>query len=639
VEKIGLVKFDFLGLRTLTILDWTVKYIRQRNQEAAEEESASISSDASKPVAEADIRHSEPFSLENLPLEDAATYALLRQGNAVGVFQFESRGMKDLLQKARPDRFEDIIALVALYRPGPMALIPEFTERKHGKRVEYLDPRLKPILEPTYGVMVYQEQVMQIAQVIGGYSLGAADLLRRAMGKKQVEEMALHRDIFVAGATKNGLTQDNAAELFDLMEKFAGYGFNKSHAAAYALIAFQTAYLKAHYPAEFMAATLSADMDDTDKVNSFFEDSVANGLIMLPPDINLSDYRFVPVDKKTIRYGLGAIKGTGGSAIAAIIKIRDKSGPFSDLFDFCHRVDKRIVNRRVMESLIRAGAFDSVDTHRASLLASVGIALESAEQADRAVNQVSLFGEADSHHGPRLINVLPWPEKEKLKNEKVALGLYLSGHPFHAYAEELKPFVRTRLDRLNSQRETQLLAGIVYAIRTQVTRRGRMGVVVLDDGNARVELVVYNELFESARAWLKEDQLLIVEARVNGRNGDDEYGSTLRIIAEQLYDLNSARTRYARHMELHCNGNGPSNAMKLKELLAPHRHSSHSTNSGKFGNTKDDDKSSCPVRIVYHSQDAICELELGDTWRVRLQDNLLQSLSAHFSAENVKVIY
>jgi DNA polymerase III subunit alpha len=448
--------------------------------------------------------------------------------------------------------------------------------------------------------------------------------------------MALHRDIFVAGATKNGLTERTAAELFDLMEKFAGYGFNKSHAAAYALIAFQTAYLKTHYPAEFMAATLSADMDDTDKVNSFFEDSVANGLIMLPPDINLSDYRFVPVDKKTIRYGLGAIKGTGSSAIAAIIKVRDKSGPFSDLFDFCQRVDKRIVNRRVMESLIRAGAFDSVNTHRAGLLASVGIALESAEQADRAVNQVSLFGEADSHAGPSLINVPPWPEKEKLKNEKVALGLYLSGHPFHAYAEELKPFVRTRLDRLNSQREIQLLAGIVYAIRTQVTRRGRMGVIVLDDGSTRVELVVYNELFESVRTWLKEDQLLIVEAKVNGRGSDDEYGNTLRITADQLYDLNGARTRFAKRMELHCNGNGPSNAIRLKELLAPHR---HTTNNGKSGNAKDDDKLSCPVRVVYHSQDAICELELGDNWRVRLQDNLLQSLSAHFDAENVKVIY
>ena len=639
VEKIGLVKFDFLGLRTLTILDWTVKYIRQRNPKAAEKGAGQPAS-ATKGITESAIGTSESFCLENLPLDDPATYALLRQGNAVGVFQFESRGMKDLLQKARPDRFEDIIALVALYRPGPMALIPEFTERKHGKRVEYLDPRLKPILEPTYGVMIYQEQVMQIAQVIGGYSLGSADLLRRAMGKKKVEEMALHRDIFVAGATRNGLTERTAAELFSLMEKFAGYGFNKSHAAAYALIAFQTAYLKTHYSAEFMAATLSADMDDTDKVHAFFEDSVNNGLNILPPDINLSSNRFVPVDGKTIRYGLGAIKGTGESAIAAIIKARNQGGPYTDLFDFCRRVDKRIVNRRVVESLIRAGAFDSVNTHRAGVLASVGIALESAEQAGRAVNQVNLFGDCeDPIEQSSLINVPPWVEKEKLKNEKMALGFYLSGHPFNAFAEELKDFVRTRLDRLNPQREPQLLAGIIYAIRTQVTRRGRMGVIVLDDGRARVELVVYSELFESVRASLKEDQLLLVEAKVNTKGGDDEYGNGLRISADQLYSLDDARSRYAKRMELHCNG--LANVVRLRELLAPYR---NVVNISSVVNTSNGSKPKgnnwcCPVLLVYRNLSAICELELGDAWRVNLQDNLLQSLSAHFKAENVRIIY
>lgn len=620
VEKIGLVKFDFLGLRTLTILDWTVRYIRQRaqNTEAA----------AAGPQ----------FSLENLPLDDPATYALLRRGNAVGIFQFESRGMKDLLQKAKPDRFEDIIALVALYRPGPMSLIPEFIERKHGKRVEYLDPRLRPILEPTYGVMVYQEQVMQIAQVIGGYSLGSADLLRRAMGKKKPEEMALQRDIFTAGAVKNGLSEDDAAELFDLMEKFAGYGFNKSHAAAYALIAFQTAYMKANHPAEFMAATLSADMDDTDKVQIFFKDSMANGLVILPPDINLSSYRFVPVDEKTLRYGLGAIKGTGESAIAAIIKARDQGGPYSDLFDFCHRVDKRIVNRRVIESLIRAGAFDSINNHRAALLASVGIALESAEQAERAANQVSLFGERGTSFEPlSLINVPPWPEKEQLKNEKMALGFYLSGHPFNAYTEELKHFVRTRLDRLTPQREPQLVAGIVYAVRTQVTRRGRMGIIVLDDGSTQVELVVYSELFESIRGWLKEDQLLVAEVKVSNRGGDDEYGAGLRITAELLYDLESARSRYAKRVELHCNG--LSNAIRLKELLAPHRHNANSARVGPSDNPKGGNIWSCPVLVVYRNHDAVCKLELGDTWRINPKDNLLQSLAAHFKTENVKVIY
>jgi DNA polymerase-3 subunit alpha len=633
VEKIGLVKFDFLGLRTLTILDWTVRYIRQRK---AGPTGLAAAGKAQK-NSESDISDGASFSLEGLPLDDPATYALLRQGNAVGIFQFESRGMKDLLQRARPDRFEDIIALVALYRPGPMALIPEFVERKHGKRVEYLDPRLRPILEPTYGVMIYQEQVMQIAQVIGGYSLGSADLLRRAMGKKKVEEMALQRDIFVAGAMKNGLERDSATELFNLMEKFAGYGFNKSHAAAYALIAFQTAYLKTHYPSEFMAATLSADMDDTDKVHSFFEDSVANGLIILPPDINLSSYRFVPIDEKTIRYGLGAVKGTGDSAITAIIRAREQGGPYTDLFDFCLRVDKRIVNRRVVESLIRAGAFDSLDMHRAGLLASVGIALESAEQAVRAANQVSLFGEGNSSTGQlNVINVPLWTEKEKLKNEKMALGFYLSGHPFTAYAGELKNFVRTQLDRLNPQREPQLLAGIVYAIRTQMTRRGRMGVIVLDDGNARIEVVAYSELFESARNWVKEDQLLLVEAKVSNRVGDDESSGELRISAERLYDFDSARSRYAKNITLHCNG--LSSGARLKEILAPYSSSNNGRRTDPGGN-RNLKKEYCPVCVIYRNGRAVCELELGEAWSVTLEESLLQSLEAHFKTGNVQVRY
>ncbi|MEI8385406.1 MAG: DNA polymerase III subunit alpha [Nitrosomonadaceae bacterium] len=635
VERIGLVKFDFLGLRTLTILDWTVRYIRQLDTEVRNQKTAPSNTIVDQDAAQTKTKDSGIFHLEKLPLDDPATYALLRQGNAVGVFQFESRGMKDLLQKTKPDCFEDIIALVALYRPGPMDLIPEFTERKQGKRVEYLDPRLQPILGPTYGVMIYQEQVMQIAQVIGGYSLGSADLLRRAMGKKKVEEMAQQRDIFVAGAINNGLSDRKAAELFGLMEKFAGYGFNKSHAAAYALIAFQTAYLKSHHPAEFMAATLSADMDDTDKAHSFFEDSISNGLTILPPDINLSGYRFVPINNKTIRYGLGAIKGTGESAIISITGARDRDGSYTSLFDFCRRVDKRIVNRRVLESLIRAGAFDSISTHRASLLASVGIALESAEQISRAATQVSLFGEGDgATEQPQLIDVPQWPEKEMLQNEKLALGFYLSGHPFHAYSGELKNFVHTRLDQLNPQREPQLLAGIIYGIRTQMTRRGKMGVIVLDDGHARVEMVVYSELFDTLRSSLKEDQLLLVEAKVFTKGGDEESGGNLRIIADKLYDLADARSRHAKSMKLNCSG--LSNTGKLKELLAPYRMNSSLGSTDKNIN---DNRSYCPVSVTYRNQGAVCELELGDAWRVNLQDGLLQSLSAHFQTENVRVIY
>ncbi len=612
VEKIGLVKFDFLGLRTLTILDRAVTYIRQLH-----------ASDANVAV--------RTFSLESLPLDDDMTYALMRKGNAVGIFQFESRGMIDLLQKARPDRFEDIIALVALYRPGPMDLIPEFIDRKHGRKpIEYLDPRLEPILGPTYGIMIYQEQVMQIAQVIGGYSLGSADLLRRAMGKKKVEEMAQQRDIFVAGAVNNNLDQDKATELFGLMEKFAGYGFNKSHAAAYALIAFQTAYLKAHYPAEFMAACLSADMDDTDKVQIFVEDSIANGLTMLPPDINFSDYRFVPVDNRTIRFGLGAIKGTGESAVNSVVATRIEGGPFTDLFDFCHRVDRRIANRRVMEALIRVGAFDALNPDRASLMASVGVAIESAEQRSQAASQSNLFGESDdtSPLHIQLIQTQPWTEREKLRQEKIGLGYYFSGHPFNTYALELKRFIRTRLDRLQPSREPQWLAGMIHSIRVQMTRRGRMGVISLDDGKARVEVVVFSESFDVHRSWLKEDQLLIIEAKISqrGYNGDDD--DELRITAEQLYDLAGIRSRFAKQLRIQCDATQVGPVATLKTLLTPFSTLSQ-TRYAHY----------CPIILAYHNSEASGELELGQDWRVYLHDDLIQSLHEHFKNGTVDIEY
>ena len=632
VEKIGLVKFDFLGLRTLTILDWTIRYIKQLNLETREQKIAHVADDIKQEIAVSKIQNSRFPKLEEFPLDDPDTYVLLQQGNVTGVFQFESRGMRDLLQKTRPDRFEDIIALVALYRPGPMDLIPEFIERKHGKRVEYIDPRLQPILGSTYGVMIYQEQVMQIAQVIGGYSLGGADLLRRAMGKKKIEEMAQQRDIFVAGAIKNGLISRKAIELFSLMEKFAGYGFNKSHAAAYALIAFQTAYLKAHHLAEFMAATLSADMDDTDKVHTFFEDCVTNELTILPPDINMSIYRFLPIDQKVIRYGLGAIKGTGESAITLIIKERDKNGLYVDLFDLCRRVDKRVVNRRVVESLIRAGAFDPINKHRAALLASVDIGLESADQISREINQVNLFDESERiSEKIQLVNVLQWTEKDKLKNEKLALGFYLSGHPFYAYAIELKKFVHTQLDKLSPQKEPQLLAGIIHSIRMQMTRRGKMGVVVLDDGEARLELVIHNELFIANRHWLKEDQLLIVEAKVSNKSNNERDDGGLRISAERLFNLADARSYYAKSIKIYCNN--LSDVAKLRESLSPYRNTDIPN--------KNPERSSyyCPVLMIYHNKDSICELELGNAWEVNLHENLLESLSVDFKAEDVVVTY
>jgi len=592
VESIGLVKFDFLGLTTLTILDWAVRYIRRRGGEHA------------------------GFSLDTIPHDDAAAYAIFSSGNTTAIFQCESRGMRELMKQSRPDRFEDIVALVALYRPGPMDLIPDFIRRKLGGRVDFPDPRVEPILKPTYGIMIYQEQVMQIAQVIGGYSLGSADLLRRAMGKKDAAEMAQHRDIFVAGAARNGVSERKASELFDLMEKFAGYGFNKSHAAAYAVLAYQTAYLKAYFPAEFMAATLSADMDNTDKVQLLVDDAIAGGLSVLPPDIHASEYRFVPVSDKAIRYGLGAIKGTGEAAIRNIMAARESGGPFRDLFDFCHRLDKRIVNRRVVESLIRAGAFDAINDHRASLLASVGLALESAEQASRAAHQVSLFGDlADTASAIALADVPRWADRERLQNEKLALGFYFSGHPFRSYAHELRGFITTRLDQLSPKPHPVMLAGIIHSQRIQMTRRGRMAVILLDDGNARVELTVFNELFEQHRHWLKEDQLLIVEGKVT----HDEFSGSLRISADKLFDLQAARNRYARGIRLTCNG--ASSGDRLRELLTPYR----------SGN--------CPVSIVYSNRGATCEIDLGDAWRVSLHDDLIQSLADCLSADNVKIVY
>ncbi len=593
VEAIGLVKFDFLGLTTLTILDWAERYVRGLGETS--------------------------FELQKVPLDDAATYKLLSSGNTTAVFQLESRGMRDLIKRARPDRFEDVIALVALYRPGPMDLIPEYIERKHGtKRVEYLDPRLQPILGPTYGIMVYQEQVMQIAQVIGGYTLGGADLLRRAMGKKKPEEMAQQRDIFVAGAKERGLAHAKAMQLFDLMEKFAGYGFNKSHAAAYALLAYQTAYMKAHHAAAFAAANLSAVMDDTDKVRQFHEDALANGLTILPPDINASEFRFVPVDRTTIRYGLGAVRGTGQTAIDNIISVR-MAQPFSGLFDFCSRVDKRMVNRRVLEALIRAGAFDSIDSHRARLLASAGRAFEAAEQAERQASQVSLFGEAEAPRGGAhiLVDAQPWDARQKLLEEKAALGFYLSGHLFSIYERELARFPRTPLAKL-APAERIWMAGIVVAARVQMTRRGRMMVVMLDDATAQVEISVFNELFEKHREKLKEDALLVVCGKVQ----DDQFSGGLRVLAEELLDLDTLRARYAARLKISMNGGA--DAKRLQQVLAPYR----ANGSG-----------ACQVVVAYGNGAAACEVVLGEGWKVRPDSKLISDLGEWLTPENVELVF
>lgn len=599
VEAVGLVKFDFLGLTTLTILDWAVRYIKRLDPAMAE------------------------FSLDKLPLDDAASYELLTKAKTVAVFQLESRGMQGMLKDARPDRFEDIIALVALYRPGPMDLIPDFCRRKHGERFDYPDPRTEGILSETYGIMVYQEQVMQMAQVVGGYSLGGADLLRRAMGKKKAEEMAEHRQIFRDGAAKDGLSEAKADEIFDLMEKFAGYGFNKSHAAAYALLAYHTAYLKAHHPAAFMAANLSLAMDDTDKIKILVEDAVdVCGLTLLPPDVNLSDYRFTPVGAAgkratQIRYGLGAVKGSGQGAIEAIVAAR-AVGPFTDLFDFAKRVDKRQINRRTIDSLIRAGAFDCFGRDRAVLLASVGLALEAAEQHEAAINQVSLFGGEDGieEAGPEYVKTASWSEKQKLTEEKAALGFYLSGHLFTAYAEEVRRFARTRLANLEASREPRMMAGIISAIRVQMTQRGKMIIVTLDDASGTVDVTVYSEIFDANKRLFKEDEFLAVQGKV----AEDRFSGGLRITAEKVMDIAAARIQFGKQIALSCSGQR--DAAQIREWLAPYR-----SDSG------------LPFLLRYTGSGAGCELRFAADWKVLPADGLKDSLAEKLGGNCVEFEY
>ena len=601
VEAVGLVKFDFLGLRTLTILDMAlVNANAQRHLEGL-----------------------PPLSFETLPIDDKPTYHLLKSANTTAVFQLESRGMKDMLKQAKPDCFEDIIALVALYRPGPMDLIPDFCRRKHGlQRVEYPHPAVEPILRETYGIMVYQEQVMQIAQVVGGYSLGGADLLRRAMGKKKKEEMDAQRAVFVEGAKQKGTSERQAADLFDLMEKFASYGFNKSHAAAYALVAYHTAYLKTHYPSAFLAATMSADMNNTDSVHIFYDDCVGNDVEVLPPDINQSEFKFKPINDKQVLYGLGALKGSGESAIEVILAARNQDGPFKDLFDFCARLDLRKVNRRVIESLIRAGAFDKLEPNRNALLAGVNLAIGAAEQSGAASGQNSLFGEISDSAAHVLPNVPAWAEAEKLQQEKVALGFYLSGHPYQAYQKEISTFVHTDLGSIKPQDQPQLLAGIVMGVRIRMTQRGKMAIVTLDDAKSRVEVVVGSELLAQHASLIKEDQLLVIEGRVS----HDDFSGGVRVNVRKIYDIASARSAYANMLKISCNGQA--DAVKLRDILAPYcRANSAENNRG------------CAVKVEYHNSQAKVEMMLGEKWRVELHDDLLIGLKAWLSDENVKILY
>ena len=611
VEAIGLVKFDFLGLATLTILELAREMIVKRH------------------------KGQESFAFENIPLDDVATYKLFAEGRTESVFQFESRGMQGMLKDARPSRLEDLIALNALYRPGPMDLIPSFVARKHGREVvEYPHPLVEKVLSETYGIMVYQEQVMQTAQVLGGYSLGGADLLRRAMGKKKAEEMAEHREIFRKGAGVNGLSEEKADEVFDLMEKFAGYGFNKSHAAAYSLLAYHTGWLKVHYTAEFFCANMTIEMDDTDKLKVLFEDALKFGMSFDPPDVNRGSHRFEPVSDKVIRYGLGAIKGTGQQAIDAIVKAREEGGPFTSLFDFCVRVDRSRLNKRTVEALVKAGAFDSLQRNRASLAASIDRAFDFSTATVANANQGGLFDMmGDDAHGsstqePELVDVLPWGVKEQLTNEKTALGFYLSGHLFDAVEREVRLFAKRKIDDLIDSREPQLLAGIVSDLRIINAQRGKLAIFKLDDKSAVMEATADEAMINANRHLFKDDELVIVMAKMQA----DRFSGGYRLSVMQVWDLPSARCRFGKYLRVSVNGRAPEVAQLVKSF-PPQR---EMTDQGEL-------LRGLPVRLKLERKAdnvaASAELLLGEQAKFFPSDAALSSWIAQADQGKAEIVY
>ena len=605
IEKVGLVKFDFLGLRTLTIIDWAVQAIN-----------------AKKPSGESLL------DITAIPIDDGNTFALLKACKTTAVFQLESRGMRDLVKRLRPDSFDEIIALVALFRPGPLqsGMVDDFINRKHGRaQVQYDHPFLESILSPTYGIILYQEQVMQIAQVLAGYTLGAADLLRRAMGKKKAEEMAQQRTIFIKGAQQKNIESRLANQIFDLMEKFADYGFNKSHSAAYALVSYQTAWLKAHYPAEFMAAVLSSDMDHTEKVVTFLEECRLMKLNILPPDINHSEYKFT-VDESTgsIRYGLGAIKGLGAGAIEMFIEQRQQQA-FSDLFDLCHRVDLQKINRRSLEALIFSGSLDGLGVNRASLLANIEVALQAADQKSlaRISGQQDFFGLDMVSQSRQMVSHDDWPKLQRLQAEKEVLGFYLSGHPLENYAKELLHFITTSLNDLTAKAGHHMtIAGWVLSIRSLWTKRGdRMAIVNLEDASGRLEVTLFSDTYAKYREKLNKDTLLIIEGEIQR----DEYTGNTRVLGKKILDITAAREIYAKNLTIKLSKPviNPNLLNELQELMS------------NFC------PGLCPTRIAYYHPELSTEvyLSLGDSWRVKPADDLLKALRESFGEESINIQY
>lgn len=614
VEYAGLVKFDFLGLRTLTIINWALEMINARR-----------------------ARHGlEPVDIAAIPLDDQKSFDILQRAETTAVFQLESRGMKDLIKRLKPDCFEDMIALVALFRPGPLqsGMVDNFIDRKHGREElsypdrEWQHESLKPVLEPTYGVILYQEQVMQIAQVLAGYSLGGADLLRRAMGKKKPEEMAKQRSVFEEGARNNGVDGELAMHIFDLVEKFAGYGFNKSHSAAYALVSYQTLWLKTHYPAEFMAAVMTADMDNTDKVVGLVDECWRMGLKILPPDINSGQYHFHVNDEGEIVYGIGAIKGVGEGPIEAIIEARNRGeqGYFKDLFDLCARTDTKKLNRRVMEKLIMSGAFDRLGPHRAALMSSLNDALKAAEQHARAeaIGQADMFGvlaeepeQVEKSYG----SVPPWPPQMVLDGERETLGLYLTGHPITQYLKEIERYAGG--GRLKDMHPTErgkmtTAVGLVLGARVMTTKRGnRIGMCTLDDRSGRLEVMLFTDALEKYQHLLEKDRILIASGQVSF----DDFSGGLKMIARELMDISEAREKYARGLAISLTDRQIDDQLlnRLRDALEPHR-------SGTI-----------PVHLYYQRADARARVRFGAAWRVTPTDRLLLDLRTLVGNEQVEL--
>ena len=557
VEAVGLVKFDFLGLRTLTIIQWAVDAIN----------------------AESRLADKSPIDILSIPLDDVPTYALLSKGLTTAVFQFESRGMKDYIKKLEPSTFEDLIALAALYRPGPLGsgMVDDFINRRHGReQVTYPHPDLEGILKPTYGVIVYQEQVMQIAQVMAGYSLGGADLLRRAMGKKKPEEMAKERLKFEQGAEARGIKAKVATGVFDLMEKFAEYGFNKSHSAAYALVAYQTAWLKTHFPAQFMAATLSADMDNTDKVVGFLQDCKTLGIRVLPPDINSSRHKFHAIDRNTIRYGLGAVKGVGEGACMAIAGERDEGGNFTDLMDFCRRVDSTKLNKRVLEALIHSGALDGLGSNRASLALQLPEVLKATEQMAREAQsgQVSLFGAspATAIH-IELPNVPESPMEDRLKAERETLGFFLSAHPMDPWVREFKqlgvcPLIdapaywQERKDRRGEA--SVVVAGLI----SQMRKRGdNQAFVQIEDQHSSLECAIFSEAYQENASLLSKDRIVLIEGSLR----EDSFNGGFSLRAKRCWDFTALVLQYGKGIQCELDLCHPDSWQSLQQLLSAYR--------------------------------------------------------------------